>query len=294
MNTIVINSGDGKDQKRSLGSRFLTVVSSLEPAIGMYFFIELFDISHANEVPHILQFSSAVRERIKDRIKTAIDKLDRYSELKEKAEKIDEWNDIVHDLSDLISNYGVDMPASLRENLQTVMNFTSPPQDQVDNVKSSMEEAMNFYDEARVPNDHTHISRAEIVMMGVAAALIIASSIAFYLTQYAVATFKIVNDNCSPMKFENSGQIFSLAKVPRSVIENGGYARIVIPAGSISMDMSEAGMLHVKYLFGQSIYIAMSDEISGLRLDGNLQTTSQPFSIDLQKDSSSKLIITCS
>jgi gas vesicle protein len=235
------------------------------------------------------------------RMKAVLHNLERYSELKEKADGITDWNDLVHDLNDLVSDNGADLSSQLKDSIQTIMNYTEPPQtditSDIDTVKSNLEQAIDVYKDVGQPKqEHLHnpASKSTIILTGMTIGLIIASSVIFYLTQYSVSTLMIINGNCLPLQFENANQPFKLVKLPESPISKGGYAKALIPAGTITLDNKVGDKFRIGYIFGQSVYVDLPDNVSEIKLNNFQSFQANQLSVEALKDGRNTITISCS
>jgi len=235
-------------------------------------------------------------------MRVIVEKFERYKNIKEKADSLSDWNDIVHDLNDLVSNFGSDLPSDLKDKIDIIMDYTEPPNteltEDIDSVKSGMEDAIDFSQQVNAnsnspSNNHHRMSKAEIIMLGIGIALVIASSLAFYVTQYSVSTMNIVNANCTPLQFQNIDQPFTLVKLPHEPIYQGGHARVLLPAGTITLDNDSGKELRIAYLFGQSVELDLAENTSAIEVNGVASVLADHLSMEAQKDDMNTVTIRC-
>ncbi len=142
-------------------------------------------------------------------------------------------------------------------------------------------------------NIRNPVDRTTLILTGLTMALVAASAVTFYLTQYAVSFLTIVNVNCSPLQFENANQPFKLVKLPDSPIGMGGYAQAMIPSGMMTLDNTDESKLRVGYSLGQSIFVDLPLDVSGMSLNNSQELYGSQFSLDVPKDGRNSLLISC-
>jgi hypothetical protein len=232
------------------------------------------------------------------RIESVLKKLERFQGAKEKAESVKDWNDLVHDFGELVSDHGSHLDSQLSDSIHTILSYTEPPQTDlttdIDSVKSNLEQALEVYNGTNQNNNvHNPMSKTTVILTCLTIALVAASAVTFYITQYAVSFLTIVNVNCTPLQFENANQPFKLVKLPGSPISKGGYAQAIVPAGTITLDNTAESKLRIGYSFGQSIFIDLPLNVSGLRLNNSQELYGSQLSLDVPKDGRNSLSISC-
>jgi len=238
--------------------------------------------------------SSGTNQEIVRRMRTVLRMLEKY-ELKEKSNNVKDWNDIIHELHDLLQNYESNLPSQLRDNFQSFMNYTEAPDIELppdqNSLKSNLENTIDLFEQAK--EIRTNFSPTTIIGIAIAVVIVSAAIISFYLTQYAITRLEIVNNDCEPIQFQDQQQVFKLVRIPESPITKGGYAIAQVPAGTLSINSISEERIELGYTFGLSMSLNLPSGVSDITLNNLNSILGKQVTIDVPKDGENIITIMC-
>jgi hypothetical protein len=205
--------------------------------------------------------------RLHDRLQAIIQKLEKY-DVTERANKVKDWNEIIHDFDKLLKDYSKHLPQPVRDNINILLTYTQPPDFELPQPFNSVKDGLKQVATSKLASTGG-LSTTAIIGI-VVAGVVVAVGLGGYFYAKSTTSYLVVeNVSCEPINLQAPGSFLGsldLVRFPSQPVTSGSTGTIEMPAGSILLDFRDRSKMIISG-YGQTFPVLFPSNVQDVEFN---------------------------